>query len=170
MYHLSISHVSVIQYVSSKYLSRGLPNGSGLGLSRCLGPGECLHSFIHSSSKYQSCISIMFDVSCTWCITALLATWRRWWLPCQQYVNMPVSVCKYNRDCEFIIHTLYSYIPQHAAPAWEWGGLGLRSILNPSLIQPTSCQQYANIIIIIIIIIKRRSGINPIPPTVIDRD
>ena len=22
--------------------------GSGLGLSRCLGPGECLHSFIHS--------------------------------------------------------------------------------------------------------------------------
>ena len=28
---------------------RGLPYGSGLGLSRCLGPGECLHSFIHSS-------------------------------------------------------------------------------------------------------------------------
>ena len=27
---------------------RGLPYGSGLGLSRCLGPGECLHSFIHS--------------------------------------------------------------------------------------------------------------------------
>ena len=26
---------------------RGLPYGSGLGLSRCLGPGECLHSFIH---------------------------------------------------------------------------------------------------------------------------
>ena len=26
---------------------RGLPNGSGLGLSRCLGPGECLHSLIH---------------------------------------------------------------------------------------------------------------------------
>ena len=25
---------------------RGLPCGSGLGLSRCLGPGECLHSFI----------------------------------------------------------------------------------------------------------------------------
>ena len=25
---------------------RGLPYGSGLGLSRCLGPGECLHSFI----------------------------------------------------------------------------------------------------------------------------
>ena len=24
---------------------RGLPSGSGLGLSRCLGPGECLHSF-----------------------------------------------------------------------------------------------------------------------------
>ena len=24
--------------------------GSGLGLSRCLGPGECLHSFIHSAS------------------------------------------------------------------------------------------------------------------------
>ena len=24
---------------------RGLPYGSGLGLSRCLGPGECLHSF-----------------------------------------------------------------------------------------------------------------------------
>ena len=27
---------------------RGLPYGSGLGLSRCLGPGECLNSFIHS--------------------------------------------------------------------------------------------------------------------------
>ena len=26
---------------------RGLPYGSGLRLSRCLGPGECLHSFIH---------------------------------------------------------------------------------------------------------------------------
>ena len=25
-----------------------MPYGSGLGLSRCLGPGECLHSFIHS--------------------------------------------------------------------------------------------------------------------------
>ena len=25
---------------------RGLSYGSGLGLSRCLGPGECLHSFI----------------------------------------------------------------------------------------------------------------------------
>ena len=30
---------------------RGLPYGSGMGLSRCLGPGECLHSFIHSSSS-----------------------------------------------------------------------------------------------------------------------
>ena len=30
---------------------RGLPYGSGLGLSRCLGPGECLHSFIHVSNK-----------------------------------------------------------------------------------------------------------------------
>ena len=28
---------------------RGLPYGSGLGLSRCLGPGECLHSFIPGS-------------------------------------------------------------------------------------------------------------------------
>ena len=27
---------------------RGLPYGSGLGLSRCLGPGECLHSFIQN--------------------------------------------------------------------------------------------------------------------------
>ena len=25
---------------------RGLPYGSGLGLSRCLGPGECLHSIM----------------------------------------------------------------------------------------------------------------------------
>ena len=32
------------------------------------------------------------------------------------------------------------------------------------------CIRWAQIIIIIIIIIKRRSGINPIPPTVIDRD
>ena len=29
---------------------RGLPYGSGLGLSRCLGPGECLHSFILACS------------------------------------------------------------------------------------------------------------------------
>ena len=29
---------------------RGLPYGSGLGLSRCLGPGECLHSFIQPQS------------------------------------------------------------------------------------------------------------------------
>ena len=29
---------------------RGLPYGSGLGLSRCLGPGECLHSFIQRRS------------------------------------------------------------------------------------------------------------------------
>ena len=27
---------------------RSLPYGSGLGLSRCLGPGECLHSFIQT--------------------------------------------------------------------------------------------------------------------------
>ena len=27
---------------------RGLPYGSGLGLSKCLGPDECMHSFIHS--------------------------------------------------------------------------------------------------------------------------
>ena len=33
---------------------RGLPYGSGLGLSRCLGPGECLHSFIHSSPASNS--------------------------------------------------------------------------------------------------------------------
>ena len=32
---------------------RGLPYGSGLGLSRCLGPGECLHSFIHYISVYS---------------------------------------------------------------------------------------------------------------------
>ena len=31
---------------------RGLPYGSGLGLSRCLGPGECLHSFIHLKKIY----------------------------------------------------------------------------------------------------------------------
>ena len=31
---------------------RGLPYGSGLGLSRCLGPGECLHSFIHTDTIY----------------------------------------------------------------------------------------------------------------------
>ena len=31
---------------------RGLPYGSGLGLSRCLGPGECLHSFIHIVSSH----------------------------------------------------------------------------------------------------------------------
>ena len=36
---------SGIQTNSGVYL---FPNGSGLGLSRCLGPGECLHSFIHS--------------------------------------------------------------------------------------------------------------------------
>ena len=31
---------------------RGLPYGSGLGLSRCLGPGECLHSFIQGLFVY----------------------------------------------------------------------------------------------------------------------
>ena len=30
---------------------RGLPYGSGLGLSRCLGPGECLHSFFFLTIK-----------------------------------------------------------------------------------------------------------------------
>ena len=38
-------------YRRSGKKGRGLPNGSGLGLSRCLGPGECLHSFIHSGVK-----------------------------------------------------------------------------------------------------------------------
>ena len=32
---------------------RGLPYGYGLGLSRCLGPGECLHSFMHSFKSGQ---------------------------------------------------------------------------------------------------------------------
>ena len=32
---------------------RGLPYGSGLGLTRCLGPGECLHSFIQAQSSHQ---------------------------------------------------------------------------------------------------------------------
>ena len=30
---------------TSTGICRDLPYGSGLGLSRCLGPGECLHSF-----------------------------------------------------------------------------------------------------------------------------
>ena len=34
---------------------RGLPYGSGLGLSRCLGPGECLHSFIHATGHAMEC-------------------------------------------------------------------------------------------------------------------
>ena len=35
---------------------RGLPYGSGLGLSRCLGPGECLHSFTqHRQRRNKSC-------------------------------------------------------------------------------------------------------------------
>ena len=33
---------------------RGLPCGSILGPSRCLGPGECLHSFIHKVADYIS--------------------------------------------------------------------------------------------------------------------
>ena len=38
---------------------RDLPYGSGLGLSRCLGPGECLHSFIH-----MACVT--FEFTCLW--------------------------------------------------------------------------------------------------------
>ena len=39
--------IGLTSYDSHVYLQiRGLPYGSGLGLSRCLGPGECLHSFI----------------------------------------------------------------------------------------------------------------------------
>ena len=32
---------------------RVLPYGSGLGLSRCLGPGECLHSFIQHTPPWS---------------------------------------------------------------------------------------------------------------------
>ena len=32
---------------------RGLPYGSGLGLSRCLGPGECLHSLEQRTSANE---------------------------------------------------------------------------------------------------------------------
>ena len=45
---------------------RGLPYGSGLVLSRCLGPGECLHSFIHSYALRPSAIV------CTWALLLLL--------------------------------------------------------------------------------------------------
>ena len=38
---------------------RGLPYGSGLGLSRCLGPGECLHSFIIDLSRLQTSRALM---------------------------------------------------------------------------------------------------------------
>ena len=53
--------VYVTVYVCTRYRlvcicfptpGRGLPYGSGLGLSRCLGPGECLHSFIHVCTVY----------------------------------------------------------------------------------------------------------------------
>ena len=42
---LTASHFS--HYRTASHFS---PYGSGPGLSRCLGPGECLHSFIHHTS------------------------------------------------------------------------------------------------------------------------
>ena len=45
---------------------RGLPYGSGLGLSRCLGPGECLHSFIIIIINDHSFIHI---INCTVSLT-----------------------------------------------------------------------------------------------------
>ena len=56
---------------------RGLPYGSGLGLSRCLGPGECLHSFIQctvcatylyficTASLYCVCHTRVLHIYCT---------------------------------------------------------------------------------------------------------
>ena len=44
-------HLSYLRHVLG--VGRGLPYGSGLGLSRCLGPGECLHSFIHYRYYYH---------------------------------------------------------------------------------------------------------------------
>ena len=45
---------------------RGLPYGSGLGLSRCLGPGECLHSFIQAIDqlKMNNCRPWFISCSC----------------------------------------------------------------------------------------------------------
>ena len=45
---------------------RGLPYGSGLGLSRCLGPGECLHSFIHADTVFMCTKGVLSStlVSC----------------------------------------------------------------------------------------------------------
>ena len=36
---------TILLWHLGEFVVRGLPYGSGLGLSRCLGPGECLHSF-----------------------------------------------------------------------------------------------------------------------------
>ena len=50
-YIFGVSHLLLVILLIYYYLlvavspGRGLPYGSGLGLSRCLGPGECLHSF-----------------------------------------------------------------------------------------------------------------------------
>ena len=42
-------HLAIQYLFLYKETCRGLPYGSGLGLSRCLGPGECLHSFIQGN-------------------------------------------------------------------------------------------------------------------------
>ena len=41
----SIIIIIIITWICFPTPGRGLPYGSGLGLSRCLGPGECRHSF-----------------------------------------------------------------------------------------------------------------------------
>ena len=56
---------------------RGLPYGSGLRLSRCLGPGKCLHSFIHYSFNNKRLLTLksmphlwylVFYVGCNYAI------------------------------------------------------------------------------------------------------
>ena len=47
LFNLQLGKGDITDIINSIPPGRGLPYGSGLGLSRCLGPGECLHSFIH---------------------------------------------------------------------------------------------------------------------------
>ena len=72
---------------------RGLPYGSGLGLSRCLGPGECLHSFIHYHYySFYRIFLILLLIDIILYVHEYLdnapGTCRRW--PCPRFAPLPL--------------------------------------------------------------------------------
>ena len=50
---------TILLWHLGEFVVRGLPYGSGLGLSRCLGPGECLHSFKVCSARVTSLLLLL---------------------------------------------------------------------------------------------------------------